>query len=61
MIDTYVINYSVFNAIFMVGMDIFGYFMAKLDMPMMPMVIGLVLDKPYEPNLCRTLIVSKGS
>ena len=50
-----------FNAIFMVGVGIFGYFMTKLDMPMTPMVIGLVLGKLCESNLRRALIVSKGS
>ena len=60
-IGAYAIDYSVFNAIFMVGVGIFGYFMTKLDMPMTPMVIGLVLGKLCESNLRRALIVSKGS
>ena len=60
-IGAYAIDYSVFNAIFMVGAGSFGYFMTKLDMPMTPMVIGLVLGKLCESNLRRALIVSKGS
>ena len=48
-IGAYAIDYSVFNAIFMVGV------------PMTPMVIGLVLGKLCESNLRRALIVSKGS
>lgn len=60
-IGTFAIDYSAFNAIFMVGVGIFGYFMTKLDMPMTPMVIGLVLGKLCESNLRRALIVSKGS
>ena len=60
-IGAFAIDYSAFNAIFMVGVGIFGYFMIKLDMPMTPMVIGLVLGKLCESNLRRALIVSKGS
>lgn len=60
-IGAFAIDYSAFNAIFMVGVGIFGYFMTKLDMPMTPMVIGLVLGKLCESNLRRALIVSKGN
>ena len=60
-IGAFAIDYSAFSAIFMVGVGIFGYFMTKLDMPMTPMVIGLVLGKLCESNLRRALIVSKGS
>lgn len=60
-IGAFAIDYSSFNAIFMVGVGVFGYFMTKLDMPMTPMVIGLVLGKLCESNLRRALIVSKGS
>lgn len=60
-IGAFAIDYSVFNAIFMVGVGIFGYFMTKLGMPLTPMVIGLVLGKLCESNLRRALIVSKGN
>lgn len=35
--------------------------MTTLDMPMTPIVIGLVLGKLCESNLRRALIVSKGN
>ena len=59
-IGAYAINYSVFNAVFMVGIGIFGYFMTKLDFPLTPMVIGLVLGKLCESNLRRALTASRG-
>ncbi|BDF72339.1 C4-dicarboxylate ABC transporter permease [Oscillospiraceae bacterium] len=60
-IGAYAIDYSVFNAILMVVIGIFGYFVTKLDFPLTPMVIGLVLGKLCESNLRRALIVSKGN
>ncbi len=60
-IGAYSINYSVFNAILMVVLGVFGYFATKLDFPLTPMVIGLVLGRLCESNLRRALIVSKGN
>lgn len=60
-IGSYAIDYSVFNAIFMVCIGVFGYFMTKLDFPLTPMVIGLVLGKLCESNLRRALIVADGN
>lgn len=60
-IGAYAIDYSVFNAVLMVAIGIFGYFVTKLDFPLTPMVIGLVLGKLCESNLRRALIVSKGN
>lgn len=59
-LGAYATNTTGFNAILMVVIGIFGYFMTKLDFPMTPMVIGLVLGKLCESNLRRALAVSKG-
>ena len=59
-IGAYAINGTAFNAIIMVVIGVIGYFLTKLDFPMTPMVIGLVLGKLCESNLRRALAVSKG-
>lgn len=60
-IGAYATKYNVFNALLMVGIGIFGYFMQKLDFPLTPMVIGLVLGNLCESNMRRALLMSRGS
>lgn len=60
MIGAYAIKYNNFNCILMVALGIFGYYMKKLDFPLTPMVIGLVLGSLCEKNMRRALILSKG-
>lgn len=60
MIGAYAIKFNNFNCILMVALGIFGYYMKKLDFPLTPMVIGLVLGSLCEKNMRRALILSKG-
>jgi len=38
-----------------------GYFMRKLDFPVAPLVLGMVLGTPWERALRQSLIMSQGS
>lgn len=40
---------------------IMGYFLKKLDFPLTPMVIGIVLGSMAEKNYRRALMISNGS
>lgn len=60
-IGAYAINYNTFNVMVMIIIGIFGYFMKKLDFPLTPMVIGLVLGKLCESNMRRALMISRGN
>ena len=61
MIGGYAIKYNNFNCILMVVIGIFGYYMRKLDFPLTPMVIGLILGSLCEKNMRRALALSGGN
>lgn len=61
MIGGYAIKYNNFNCILMICIGIFGYYMKKLDFPLTPMVIGLILGGLCEKNMRRSLALSGGS
>ena len=61
MIGAYAMKYNTFNCIVMVLIGLFGYLMAKLDFPLTPMVIGLVLGNLCESNMRRALLLSRGN
>ncbi len=60
-IGGYTTKYSTFNAILLIALGLFGYFISKLDFPLTPMVIGLVLGNLCESNMRRALLMSRGS
>ena len=60
-IGAYATKYNVFNALLTIGIGVFGYFMHKLDFPLTPMVIGLVLGNLCESNMRRALLMSRGN
>ena len=60
-IGAYAIKYNTFNAAAMVVIGVIGYLLKKLDFPLTPMVIGLVLGKLCESNMRRALLLSRGN
>lgn len=60
-IGAYAIKYNTFNAAAMVVIGVIGYLLKKLDFPLTPMVIGLVLGNLCESNMRRALLLSRGS
>lgn len=59
-IGVYAISGSVFDLLMMAAIGVIGYFMAKVDMPMAPLVLGVVLGDLMEQNLRRGLSISNG-
>ncbi len=59
-VGIYSISHSAFDILTMVFFGVFGYVLRKLDISLVPVVLGLVLGAPMETNLRRTLTLSDG-
>lgn len=59
-IGVYAISGSVFDLLMMTAIGVVGYFMAKVRLPMAPLVLGVVLGDLMEQNLRRGLSISNG-
>jgi putative tricarboxylic transport membrane protein len=59
-IGVYAISGSVFDLMSMTVIGVIGYFLAKLKMPMAPLVLGVVLGNLMEQNLRRGLSMTNG-
>jgi putative tricarboxylic transport membrane protein len=60
-VGVYSVNYSVFDLWVMCGFGILGYAMKKLDYPLAPLILGLVLGRMAEMSLRQSLKISEGS
>ncbi|KYH30562.1 tripartite tricarboxylate transporter permease [Neomoorella mulderi] len=56
----YSVNNNFFDVIVMLVFGVIGYMMENIDMPVAPMVLGLVLGPIVEVNLRTALVMSKG-
>src|SRR3546814_19051885 len=54
------INHSTFDLLVMVGFGVLGYLMRKLDIPLVPIILGLLLGQSMENNYRRALSISGG-
>lgn len=59
-IGVYALNGTTFDLMLMVGVGVIGYFLRKMDVPMAPMVLGVVLGNMMEQNLRRALSITNG-
>jgi putative tricarboxylic transport membrane protein len=59
-IGAYSINSSVFDIWVMLGFGVVGYLLRKLDFPLAPAVLGLILGPPLEKSLRTSLEMSAG-
>lgn len=60
-IGAYTINYSVFDVFVMILFGVAGLFMRRLDIPLAPLVLTLVLGPLMERSLRESLDISQGS
>ena len=58
---SFAIANSYFDLYIMIAFGIVAYFMKKLDIPPVPIVLGMVLGPIAESNLRNSLVLSKGS
>ena len=59
-IGAYSLNQSIFDVGLMIGFGIVGYFLRKLDLPIAPAVLGLILGPFMEKSLRTSLEMSGG-
>lgn len=59
-IGVYAINGTVFDLLMVVGIGVIGYFLRKFNVPMAPLVLGVVLGDVMEQNLRRALSITNG-
>ncbi|XJC78148.1 tripartite tricarboxylate transporter permease (plasmid) [Delftia tsuruhatensis] len=59
-IGVYAINGTSFDLLLVVGIGVLGYFLRKMNVPMAPMVLGVVLGNMMEQNLRRALSITNG-
>ncbi|MDF1525010.1 MAG: tripartite tricarboxylate transporter permease [bacterium] len=59
-IGVYSVNNSPFDLLLMAGFGLLGYLMRKMDYPLAPVILGLVLGEMMEKNLRRALSISGG-
>ena len=56
----YAISHSVFDIFMMIGVGVFGYLLRKVDIPLVPVILGVLLGDHMEVNLRRALNLSSG-
>lgn len=59
-VGTFALNNSVNDIFLMMIFGLIAFFLIKLDFPMPPIILGLILGNTLEKNLQRALLVSKG-
>ncbi len=60
-VGIYSISHSTFDLYFMIAFGIAGYFLRKLEIPLVPIILGLLLGGPeMEKNLGHALVLSDG-
>ena len=59
-VGIYSINHSTFDLLLITSFGVLGYVLRKLDIPLVPVVLGLLLGGIMETNLRRALSISNG-
>lgn len=60
MVGSFAVNNNLFDTKVMLFFGVIGYVLTKLDVPLTPLVIGIVLGPIVEENLRTTIIMSQG-
>ncbi|MEO3431319.1 tripartite tricarboxylate transporter permease [Pelagibius sp. CAU 1746] len=59
-VGIYSLSGSYFDLLMMVGFGVLGYFLRKLDVPTVPVILGILLGNAMEDNLRRAMVISDG-
>jgi putative tricarboxylic transport membrane protein len=59
-VGIYGISGSTFDLMVMVAFGVLGYLLRKLDVPLVPIILGILLGNQMEDNLRRALTISNG-
>lgn len=60
-VGIYSISHSTFDLYFMVAFGVAGYILRKLEMPLVPIILGMLLGPEMEKNLGHAMIISDGN
>lgn len=59
-VGIYSISHSLFDLYFMIAFGVMGYVLRKLDIPLVPVILGLLLGPEMEKNLRHAMTISDG-
>ncbi|MDG5498439.1 tripartite tricarboxylate transporter permease [Marinobacter sp. BGYM27] len=59
-VGIYSISHSAFDLYFMIAFGVAGYVLRKLEIPMVPIILGMLLGPEMEKNLGHALVISDG-
>ena len=59
-VGIYSLTGSYFDLVLMVGFGVLGYVLRKLDVPTVPVILGILLGNSMEENLRRAMVLSDG-
>ena len=59
-VGIYSISHSTFDLYFMIAFGVAGYVLRKLDIPLVPIILGMLLGPEMEKNLGHALVLSDG-
>ena len=59
-VGIYSLSNSYFDLVLMVGFGMLGYFLRKLDIPTVPVILGILLGNNMENSLRRAMVISDG-
>jgi putative tricarboxylic transport membrane protein len=60
-VGSYALNNNYFDVMVMFLAGVIGYFMVKLEFPVSPVILGLILGPIMESNFRRSLLMSQGN
>lgn len=60
-VGTFAVQNSMVDVMIMFGFGILGYFMDKIDIPVAPLVVGLILGGMLDTSLHQSLLIGDGS
>lgn len=59
-VGIYSLSGSYFDLLLMIGFGVLGYFLRKIDVPTVPIILGILLGGHMEDNLRRAMVISGG-
>ncbi|WP_026702968.1 tripartite tricarboxylate transporter permease [Salibacterium aidingense] len=60
-IGSFSMNNSMFDVFVMLGFGVVGYFMTKLNVPLSPIILGIILGPMIEENFRRAMVLEGGN
>jgi putative tricarboxylic transport membrane protein len=60
-VGIYSLSGSHFDLLLMVGFGVIGYFFRKMDVPTVPIILGILLGNNMEDNLRNAMVISDGN